>query len=205
MKKSLVLAGLLLTSSTVMATETQWFVGLGISKMDTSVKESVTGSVAVNGTNIATAAASASTDIDDTALGIKAGVIVDAKHRVSIENSKYDFDYSSEARKTTLSYDYIIDIDSEVRPFIGAHVGHLKVQAYNLVEDSGMLYGAQVGVLYDITKNIELEAGVSASATSVAPSISGAVYNDGTVAVSGTYKMDVSTIVTMGASINYKF
>jgi hypothetical protein len=204
MKKSLLLASLLAIGATsAVAMDTQWFVGLDASKVQTTVDETISGSATINGRAYA-ASGSASTDVDDTSLGIKVGAILDKTHRVSLHYTKYDFDYDSYMNITTLSYDYLFNTNGKFTPFIGAHVGYGKVSAYDLVDDSGMLYGAQAGVIYELPNNFELEAGLALTGTNISPSTS-ASFSDSTVSVTGNYSMDIGTITTMYFGINYKF
>ena len=205
MKKSLLLASLLLTigATSSVAMDTQWFVGSDVSRVDTTVKETVSGVATINGVAYA-ASGSASTDVDDTALGIKVGAIVDKMHRASLHYTKYEFDYESNIDKLTLSYDYLFETNSKFTPFVGAHIGYGKVSAYDLVSDSGAIYGAQAGVIYDAGNNFEIEAGVTLSATSISPSTSTS-FSDATVSFTGNYNMDIDNITTMYFGVNYKF
>ena len=61
-------------------------------------------------------------------------------------------------------YDYLIPVNNESRVYVGVHLGSTSFKGKkNLdgVDDTGFTYGAQVGYIYDITKNVEFEIGLN--------------------------------------------
>ena len=65
---------------------------------------------------------------------------------------------------------------------------------------SGLAYGAQVGAIYDITKNIEFELGLAYTKYNVDKTL------DYTVAgVDVTMNIELEDSTSMFAGINYKF
>ncbi len=213
MNKSIVLASLILANASLMATETKWFVGLDMSKVKSSVKEKVSGTVAVTYNGAAYLNASGTledtTNVDDSAPGIKVGMILNDVNRISLHYTKYDFDYNSELTKYMLSYDYLFSPISGFSPYLGAHLAQAKLNAYDgFAKDSGQIYGVQAGILYGITSNLEFEAGIALSQTNINPTLGlSATYTSGPWTATGTgqYTMDINNMTTMFAGFNYKF
>lgn len=203
--KSITLA-ILLASSTLVSAETQWFIGADVSHADIDADVGFTGSATINGATYN--GGSVSVSDKDTTIGIKAGAIVDKTHRLALSYTK--FSPSVEGIKGDLtniiaSYDYLFTSVKTFTPYIGAHVGQSKFEVIGY-DDTALSYGAQLGVLYSITNNIEFEAGVSYTALSAKPT---------TPTVSGTYGnitltnasafVEATDMTKMYAGFNYKF
>ena len=187
MKKSLVLAGLLVASTSVMAMDTQWFAGIGAERTKTAVTLSA-GYVSI------------SDDVKDTSAKIKAGAVVNDNHRVSLSYSKIDKDGTLEI--TLLNYDYLITSENKFTPFIGVHYGIADFDVVDgtlSVDDKGSAYGLQIGGFYNITDNIELEANVAYTTYSVESPIK----SSGTAVANTKYELDKTTSLYLG--FNYKF
>lgn len=193
MKKSLVLASLVAASTSMMAMDLQYFLGAGATRVDANLDEK--GSLS-NG--VQTISFNDSYDFKDTALTLKAGIILDKEHRISISHTKFSKD-DTDARNIIGSYDYLIPMNEEFRLYAGLHAGNTKVE---IDEDSasGLVYGAQVGAIYDITKNIEFELGLGYSKYNVDKSYSGTISG-----ISYDYKVELEDSTSMFAGINYKF
>ena len=173
MKKSLALISLLVLATSSMAMDVEYFIGAGAER----------GSIDITGTAI-------NSDYKDTALKIKAGVILDKAHRVSLSYAGY----TKEGRDldlTELNYDYIFSLKNKVSLLAGAHVGNADYKEAGFDMD-GLVYGVQTGLLYDITSNIQAELGVAYSKYDVDKTISNV-----------KVEFDDSTAIYLG--LNYKF
>ena len=167
MKKTLVLTGLLALSTSVMAMDVEYFIGAGAERgnMDTTVSA---GTLSIGN------------KYKDTALKLKAGVILDKSHRISLSRVGYseqggDFDL------TNLNYDYILPLKNDFSLLAGAHLGVAEYDepGYNM---DGMDYGLQAGVLYDFTSNVQLETSFAYTKYTVDGTFSGvkAEFDDST-------------------------
>ena len=196
MKKSLVMAGLVVASTSMMAMDLQYFLGAGVNRVDNDSKTTLNvPSVGISD--------SSSDSFKDTGLALKTGVILDKKHRVSIAYSDYSKN-DIDATTITGNYDYLIPMNNEFRLYTGVHLGDttMKMNDVDLgsIKASGLVYGAQVGAIYDITKNIEFELGLAYSKYNVDKSFSGTISG---VDYNGKIELEDST--SMFAGINYKF
>ena len=126
--------------------------------------------------------------------------IMDWKTVYPTPYSKNDID----ATTITGNYDYLIPMNNEFRLYTGVHLGDttMKMNDVDLgsIKASGLVYGAQVGAIYDITKNIEFELGLAYSKYNVDKSFSGTISG---VDYNGKIELEDST--SMFAGINYKF
>ncbi|OCL89584.1 outer membrane beta-barrel protein [Arcobacter porcinus] len=167
MKKiSTVVAGLILTSSSMMAMDIEYFVGAGAERTKSNLELK-----ADDGND--------SSNQFDTALKIKAGIILDKIHRAYISYSKPSENWSysepgfSEGGKKSITqvlinYDYLLPITEDFRIGGGVHLGLSKVEhKYSNSDnesakfsDNGLAYGVQIAAIYDITKNVEFELGL---------------------------------------------
>ena len=191
MKKSLVMATLVATSTSMMAMDLQYFLGAGVERIDADTTYSVTSPIQERGED----------SFRDTGLLLKAGVILDKTHRISISHTKFSKD---DVDVTTIlgNYDYLIPMNEEFRLYAGVHAGNTEIEVNDVIsyDYSGLSYGVQVGAIYDITKNIEFELGLAYTKFNVDTKIN-EVYNG--VTISGTEEVDNAT--SMFAGINYKF
>ncbi|MDY0051733.1 MAG: outer membrane beta-barrel protein [Aliarcobacter sp.] len=195
MKKQFIIASLLAASTSMMAMDLQYFLGAAAERVDSNNKDTYSFSNGVNTIN-----GSDSYDFKDTGLLLRAGIILDKTHRISLSHVKFSKD-GVDATTITGNYDYLIPINEQVRLYAGLHAGNTKVE---IDEDdfdmSGLAYGAQVGAIYDITKNVEFELGLAYTKYNVDESISGTL-DEGSF--SGKTELENST--SMFAGINYKF
>lgn len=188
MKKSLVLAGLLLASSAAVADYTP-FIGADIAYHDASLKASLT----INGTTYSGSGS-------DTYVfpSLKAGIMND-KGRVYL---RYDVAYDEDVDGVNLSYDSVdanfeafYNWNSTTDIFYGAHLG-MGWLAIGGVDDSGFQYGAQTGVIHALNDNVSIEAGVRYTKTSAEISAT---------AGNVTGKIESDDVFTASIGINYKF
>ncbi len=191
MKKSLVMASLVVASTSIMAMDLQYFLGAGVERIDADTTYSVTSPIQERGED----------SFRDTGLLLKAGVILDKTHRISLSHTKFSKD---DVDVTTIlgNYDYLIPMNEEFRLYAGVHAGNTEIEVNDVIsyDYSGLSYGVQVGAIYDITKNIEFELGLAYTKFNVDTKIN-EVYNG--VTISGTEEVDNAT--SMFAGINYKF
>ena len=195
MKKSLVMASLVVASTSMMAMDLQYFLGAGANRVDADVKGTLDYSISGQ-----TGGFSGTESFKDTGLLLKTGVILDKTHRISLSHTKLSKDGID---STTIlgSYDYLIPLNNEFRLYAGGHLGNTKVDFDDVDFDmSGLAYGAQVGAIYDITKNVEFELGLAYSKYNVDKSIS---LSNGADFINTELELEDST--SMFAGINYKF
>ena len=192
MKKSLVMAGLVVASTSMMAMDLQYFLGAGVERGEMDVKSSL---------DIPSVGYSESESFSDDAtdLKLKLGVILNKTHRISLSHVNYGVEDGGDFRIILANYDYLIPINNEFRLYTGLHVGNAEYKETDL-KMSGLAYGAQVGAIYDITKNVEFELGLAYSRYNIDKSISG---TESGVDYNGKIELEDST--SMFAGINYKF
>ena len=183
MKKLVVMASLVAASTSMMAMYLQYFLGAGAEWTNTNVKAS-----GADGFN-------EKDDFKDTSLKLKVGVILDKAHRISLSHTKLSKD-DTDATTILGNYDYLIPMNEEFRLYAGLHAGNTKVEIEDVekISFSGLAYGAQVGAIYDITKNVEFELGLSYTKFNVDRA------EDAT-----WYKLELDNSTSMFAGINYKF
>lgn len=191
------MASLLALGTSAMAIDVQPFVGVGIERTTLDYKASA---------SALGYSYSYSDDDSDTALKLKAGAILDKTHRLSVSHAKYS-DNGADVRILLLNYDYLFPINEKFNLYAGAHAGQAKYeQDVNTaigkidIDMSGLVYGLQVGALFDITKNIELEAGLAYSKYNVDDTISGTY-----LGVDYSAKSELEDSTSMFIGINYKF
>lgn len=214
MKKNLLLAGLLLSSSSLFA-EVKPFVGIDFSKADAdySEKYAVTGG-SLTGYGVTLNSGDSETfngNSSDSQPSFKAGVIVDNTHRMYLRYGAYDGDNDSEMKLTTVHYDYLFDIKNEykITPYVGAFAGQGKLETL-AGNGSGAVYGANVGMIIPITDNLEFDTSFAYldSNVSAKESISGVTANyDGITLTNFSANSEVelknASIINFG--FNYKF
>ena len=191
MKKSLVMTSLVVVSTSMMAMDLQYFLGAGVERGDADFKISAS----ANGNS-----ASESVSSDATDLKLKAGIILDKTHRISLSHVNYDIeDSSGDFRVILANYDYLIPLNEDFRFFAGLHLGHADYEEKTddlYINMSGLAYGGQIGAIYDITKNVEFELGLAYTKYNV----------DATGEIdSVNVKVELEDSTSMFAGINYKF
>ena len=68
-----------------------------------------------------------------------------------------DNDQNIEKGYLTIDY-FLLKNESEFRPYIGANIGYASYES-TFVEDSGLLYGGQAGIVVNIAEVIDLDLG----------------------------------------------
>lgn len=198
MKKSLILSGLIITSSYVFALDTQYFMGIGAEKGQLHVKHKGT-------THNINEEIEDSSSLSDQTMKIKAGLILNDEHRISLSNSRYGDSEEGKFNLTLLNYDYIIPNNSALRLYAGFHLGGAQYKekidvGTDELKMSGLAYGVQIGTLISITNNIELDLGASITRYDIDKSFTYS-YNNETIFVNKS--LDYST--SLSTSLNYKF
>ncbi len=197
MKKTIVMASLVAASTSMMAMDLQYFLGAGAERANANFKADVNApSIGYSETF--------KNDESDTALKLKVGVILNKTHRISISHSKFGGE-DTDVTVILGNYDYLIPLNNEFRLYTGVHAGNAQYKESNIdiigtAKMSGLAYGAQVGALYDITKNVEFELGLAYTKYNVDKTIN---WVDTGVDVSAKFEIEDST--SMFAGINYKF
>ena len=183
-------------STSMLAMDLQYFLGAGAERGDANYK--------VNGSSSSGTIVNVSDDMTDTSLKLKAGVIIDKTHRISVSHANFNAE-NTDLRIILGNYDYLIPINNDFRLLAGVHVGNGEYKETNIdglgeAKISGLVYGAQVGAIYDITKNIEFEFGLAYTKYNVDKSISGTESG-----VDYDAKIEFEDSTAMFAGINYKF
>ncbi|MCW8895863.1 outer membrane beta-barrel protein [Sulfurimonas sp.] len=206
MKKSLLATALLIAGTSVMALDTQVFVGLDATSAKVDTKVGFTGTATIDGVDYSNLSASA--DDSDASVGIKAGVILDKTHRIYAYYTQLEPDMEgikTELDIMTLNYDYLIDVNNDMNVYVGAHIGQSDYEALGF-DDSSIMYGIQAGLLYSINKNIELEVGVSYSdmdSKPTTPTVSGTY--DNVVLTNASAYLELENMTRAYVGVNYKF
>ncbi len=196
MKKLVVMASLVAVSTSMMAMDLQYFLGAGAERGSLDWKGSVDIPSLTYSENI-------SGDMSDTGLKLKAGVILDKTHRISLSHAKFS---GSDVDFTLIlgNYDYLIPVNEDFRFLAGIHAGNAKYEETDVdlgkFDMSGLAYGVQIGGIYDITKNVELEVGFAYTKYNVDESFSGTISG---IDFNANAELEDST--SMSAGINYKF
>ena len=137
MKKTIVMASLVAASTSMMAMDLQYFLGAGVERGDADFKISAS----ENGNS-----ASESISSDATDLKLKAGVILNKTHRISLSHVNYGIEDGGDFRIILANYDYLIPINNEFRLYTGLHAGNAEYKEAGM-KMSGLAYGAQVGAI----------------------------------------------------------
>ena len=216
MKKSFILASLIMASTSMMATSLEYFGGIDLSRVDANVKDTINltgGTLSVGSTTYNTVGSESWTyDSDDTAPAIKLGIILDETHRIYLKYGKYDGENSSEIKITTLNYDYMfsnLKNDLKIVPYVGTFLGHGKLET-EVGNGSGMVYGVDAGFVVPITKNIEFYFNLAYMRTNIDTSTNWSNVNgtDGNITltnVSGSYEVEVRNATIANFGINFRF
>lgn len=125
----------------------------------------------------------------DTSFGVRLGV-QSMVWRTMLSYSVYDNTSDDQnVEKTFLSLDYYFNNDGEevsasINPYIGVNVGYTNYESF-LIDDSGMLYGVQGGVTFNLSESIDVDLGARFALSS------------------GMQNLDHVADVTLGVHYNY--
>lgn len=178
-------ASLLSTQALAKDASTNGFVGLEIGSTSYDLK----------GVN-QTTGVSASADDTGGSQSLKAGKYLGDAGRVYAVIGRVNAD-GADLQNYGIAYDYLIYNSSPITPFIGATVGYQSIDIDNSVVDlSGLTYGLELGLLYEINQKFELELGYRHNFHST----------DDTVVVSGqSLKFTSEKVSAWYIGANYKF
>ena len=193
MKKTIVMASLVAASTSMMAMDLQYFLGAGAERGDANFKGTI------NAPSIGYTESESFSD-DALSLKLKLGVILDKTHRISLSHVNYGIEDGGDFRIILGNYDYLIPLNEDFRFFAGVHLGNANYEEDSDLKMSGLAYGAQVGAIYDITKNIEFELGLAYTKYNVDKSFTGTESG-----VNYNAKIELEDSTSMSAGINYKF
>ena len=94
------------------------------------------------------------------------------------------------------AYDYMFYNNSQFVPFVGASVGYSWNKANYDIGHDGFIYGIEAGLVYEASKEIDLEIGARYFKTNI----------EGSKTVSGVpVKIDVDSTTHYYLSVSYKF
>lgn len=145
-----------------------------------------------------------SSDTNSSALIVlKGGAILNNSHRLSLSYQP-SFNSDSNTHNFFAGYDYLIPVNNENRFYLGAHAGISSFKGKDKISDydmSGFAYGAQVGYIYDITKNIEFELGLMYTKYNLDTDGNRQATNGSTFKSNLELKHSIGTMI----GINYKF
>ena len=194
-KKSLAMASLLALGTSAMAIDVQPYIGAGagVSFGKTEVTVNTPGYVYLGDESERKSSAS---------LILKGGAILDSSHRLSLSYAP-SFHSDANVHNVMAGYDYLIPLNDKNKLYVGAHAG---VSSFKGKDDadgfdmSGFAYGAQTGYIYDITKNIEFEFGLSYTKYNVDKTYSGSALGH-----NAELKLEMKDSISTLVGINYKF
>lgn len=190
MKKTLVISSLLLTTS-LMAVDTKYFVGAGAESISAHYKTT---------TQPSTEIVVDENNYSDIALKLKAGVILNSAHRVSLSHVKFS---QNEINPIIIlaNYDYLIPVpmNNVFRSYFGVHAGRLEINESN-TNISDVIYGVQAGIIYDITKHVEFELGVDYTTYNYNKAV-----KDTLMGTNFDGKVEINNSISIYSGLNYKF
>jgi len=93
---------------------------------------------------------------DNIEFGIRIGAVKKEWRTLLVVNYFNSADDDQEYIRGLLEVDYFIMQDSLLKPFLGINVGYMNYQTTD-IDESSFLYGGQLGVVYRVTKNIEID------------------------------------------------
>ena len=210
MKKSLIVAGILLVGSTLVAGDVKPFIGIDLSRAEADYTSKLNGTVIYYGNSFSNLSVDGTAK--DTAFGFKAGAIIDNKHRGYISYGKYSGD-DGKLTNILLNYDYLFKSGNDkITPYIGLHAGQSKIEV-NLDDDyeiskTGVAYGLQGGLIYHATTNVDLEIGVSYTmidAEAKSATVNASLYNGNLTLTNVQITSEVENASRAFIGLNYKF
>lgn len=184
MKKEILLASMMLMASTsVMAAKVgEQGIGLEIGVLKSGATSSVNG-VKSDG------------DLSTTYESLRYGKYYDFG-RVGVQAGIMNEDKGTDGKFIGASYDYMFYGDSPVVPFVGASIGYSWNEANYNIEHNGFTYGVEAGLVYELSKELDLELGARYSKANI----------DGSKVVSGAnVTVDVESVTQYYLSVGYKF
>jgi opacity protein-like surface antigen len=159
-KKSLIVASLVLAATSAMAENT--FIGLDLGKSKGTATVSYQGY------------SETSSGDKTSSISLKAGKQY-SDHRIFAKYTDVNEEYGTSAALTA-HYDKFLRTNGVVKPYIGGAIGYVSYESDdNTVDLSGLTYGATLGVVADITKEISFEIGYDYMLTSASDTLDNGV------------------------------
>ncbi len=206
MKKSLALASLILVSSSAMAIDTKYFVGVGAGQgnwdLKGTVKRDSDGAIITE-----------TIDDDVDFVSIQGGVIIDDTHKIGVDYSKHDTEADSSMYSFSIGYDYRIIIDnSDWKPFVG--ISYTKNEyKETLTNDAEItwrdstaelstdIWAVRLGLDYDINENLFVTASYELAVLVSGSETTGVIY----LAENYTMTIEMDKMSRFGLWLSYKF
>jgi len=177
MKKSLLMASLLLAGSSVMASE--YFVGANYLNLDSDISIS-------DGTTLSE---------KDKNINFKFGII-DSEKRVYLQTGTVynDNEYGIDYKSTSINYDKLFQSNGKFTPFIGVGIGYGTMDIDELRDESGLEYWFRLGSLINLDNKSSFEIGYTYMKSSIE-----------FAETSENYKLDNISSKGLYVGYNYKF
>jgi len=194
----------------LLALEVKPFVGIDISETKTDYSLKQVGTTITNFGNFSTMqqiSETTSKDYSDTVVGIKTGISVENTHRIYIYYSDFQVDdeiYDMSVNIASLNYDYLFKDENNFTPYIGIHLGQSKLEMQNK-DDSGLIYGIQLGVLYKIHKNFEFELSGVYSMLDIKVNLDDHTITEAAYSFNGLASSELKNITRLSFGFNIKF
>lgn len=134
-------------------------------------------------------------DLSTTYEAIRVGKYYDFG-RIGANAGLMNKDNGTDGKFMGVSYDYMFYNKSQLTPFIGASLSYSWNEANYDIKHDGWEFGPEIGIVYDLSNQVELELGVRYLKTNI----------DGSKNVLGNdVKVDVDSVVQYYIGIGYKF
>jgi len=176
MKKSLLLAGLLLTTTGAFAAENtdagKWFIGIGMTNGSGTTSVTDSGRYSYYNYPYTSGVYGSSTDYDydSDSIPLTLGFITSSNNRAKISvqtiNAKTSDGSKNKLEGIDFDFDWTFDSakDSKITPYIGLGLGSYSVKdsAQYFVDNEdlkGVSVNFNAGILYNVDKNLEFELG----------------------------------------------
>ena len=204
--KKIVFASLV-ASSALLAGD--WYVGVDVSRESASDTITATlpqGYVWSNGSNVASASGATYYNV----LGLKAGYIISDRHRAVVMYQKSSKQNGMSHQALIASYAYTPTLFTNLKGSIGVHAGYVnaeqdKIGTFDAFDMQGTVVGANIGVIYSLNKNNELEFGYRYSVASMGDESVRASNAAGTIVTNANVSRTDSKIGQIYLGYNYRF
>lgn len=116
--------------------------------------------------------------------------------RIGMSVGKMNEDKGTDGKFIGTNYDYMFYNDSALVSFIGASIGYSWNTANYNINHNGFTYGVEAGVVYELSKELDLELGARYLKANI----------DGSKVVSGAnVDVEVDSILQYYLAVGYKF
>lgn len=104
---------------------------------------------------------------NDVMYGLRIGAQNDEWRTMLVFDYYDNEDYEQNLEQGLLTLDYFFMQDkSSIKPYFGVNVGYANYES-DFVDESGFLYGGQVGVVFDVADNLDVDLGYRYSLSSM--------------------------------------